>query len=514
MKDTGFMLAMLDVLANRDVSDEARDENGKWTDGGSAPGTPGRDASLVTRIGHWFKALIGGAITNADPGDPTADTTPPLITDANVAALSASAGFLDLPAPWREAIRRFKTKKLLPTTLTSEEISALPDEIRRRCFFSARVAEAEALDDIAKTVDKAITGAAGGQAAEARIAINQVMQDFGTPFKGGRANLIVTTQADMARGYARFRAGNTKLAVNMWPAYEFYRAEERIEPREWPARWADAGGEFFDGDSDYPEGRMVALKTDPIWTTISAFGQPYAPFDFNSGMDLREVSRSEAENLGLLTEDDELDPAPDPDFNEGVEVASAKGLSPDIQTAMLDTLGDGYEFKDGVLALKNRDVSDEARVPAGGPGGGEFTAGGAAPSSKSELAKASYKPATAENQRKAEANESIIANAIGGTQSGDNDAFDVRAGKFGIEVKTIIGGKNPKITMHPDSLARKKSTARKEKLKSFTVAVDMRGNEPEFYVEKGVGSFRLAGMNKVGSLGKLKEYFHGLPALR
>ena len=327
MKDTGFMLAMLDVLANRDVSDEARDENGKWTDGGSAPGTPGRDASLVTRIGHWFKALIGGAITNADPGDPTADTTPPLITDANVAALSASAGFLDLPAPWREAIRRFKTKKLLPTTLTSEEISALPDEIRRRCFFSARVAEAEALDDIAKTVDKAITGAAGGQAAEARIAINQVMQDFGTPFKGGRANLIVTTQADMARGYARFRAGNTKLAVNMWPAYEFYRAEERIEPREWPARWADAGGEFFDGDSDYPEGRMVALKTDPIWTTISAFGQPYAPFDFNSGMDLREVSRSEAENLGLLTEDDELDPAPDPDFNEGVEVASAKGLS-------------------------------------------------------------------------------------------------------------------------------------------------------------------------------------------
>ena len=38
---------------------------------------------------------------------------------------------------------------------------------------------------------------------------------------------------------------------------------------------------------------MVALKEDPVWTRISRFGQPWPPFDFNSGMGVEDVSHDE-----------------------------------------------------------------------------------------------------------------------------------------------------------------------------------------------------------------------------
>ena len=49
---------------------------------------------------------------------------------------------------------------------------------------------------------------------------------------------------------------------------------------------------------------MIALKDDPVWTGISAFGNPFPPFDFGSGMGVRNISRKEALELGVLTEND------------------------------------------------------------------------------------------------------------------------------------------------------------------------------------------------------------------
>ena len=65
---------------------------------------------------------------------------------------------------------------------------------------------------------------------------------------------------------------------------------------------------------------MIALKSDPIWYDISAFGQPYAPFDFNSGMDLRDVDRDEAVDLGLISEDDTEEPE-DRGLNDGLQAS-------------------------------------------------------------------------------------------------------------------------------------------------------------------------------------------------
>jgi hypothetical protein len=103
-----------------------------------------------------------------------------------------------------------------------------------------------------------------------------------------------------------------------WPCQEFYRAEERKEPRDWPTRWEEVGGDFYPGDADYPEGRMIALKNDPIWEALSAFGLPYAPFDYNSGMDLRDIDREEAIELGILDEDETIEPE-EMGLNEGLE---------------------------------------------------------------------------------------------------------------------------------------------------------------------------------------------------
>jgi len=120
-------------------------------------------------------------------------------------------------------------------------------------------------------------------------------------------------------------------------------------------------------------------------------------------------------------------------------------------------------------------------------------------------AKNSYKPATKEKQELAQKVEKKVAKAVGGKALPDNEPFDVLAGKHALEVKTIIGGKNPKITMHPESKARKTTHARKNKLKAWTVAVDHRGSPPTVYVRKGLGSFRLKNMENIGTMDKLAE---------
>jgi hypothetical protein len=53
-----------------------------------------------------------------------------------------------------------------------------------------------------------------------------------------------------------------------------------------------AGGQIFGG-------RMIALKSDPIWTAISAFGTPYPPFDYNSGMWVHGPSGAVIDKLRL-----------------------------------------------------------------------------------------------------------------------------------------------------------------------------------------------------------------------
>jgi hypothetical protein len=53
---------------------------------------------------------------------------------------------------------------------------------------------------------------------------------------------------------------------------------------------------------------MIARKDSPIWEELSRFHTPYPPFDFNSGMWVKDVSREEAVGFGILGEWDRVAP--------------------------------------------------------------------------------------------------------------------------------------------------------------------------------------------------------------
>lgn len=123
----------------------------------------------------------------------------------------------------------------------------------------------------------------------------------------------------------------------------------------------------------------------------------------------------------------------------------------------------------------------------------------------------SYVPVTKEKHMLAKLNERRVAEAVRGWATANNHPFDVlsAARPIGVEVKTIVKGKNDKITMHPDSRRRKLEAAQRLGLKKlYTVAADFRKDTPVWYVKEGVGSYRLGHMTKLGDLHRLRQFIH------
>ncbi len=262
------------------------------------------------------------------------------------------------PQPFREALSSLRSKGLLPTSLSSSDLAKLPADIRARAMFSARTTNASYLQEIKNGVDDLLQGKVND--ATVRLKLKEMLQSISynpAPAEKDtlkdlssdkRLNLITQMQTDSAWGFGKFIRDQAPAALLAAPAQELFRAEARKEPRNWPQRWMEAGGEFYDG------GRMIALKNDPIWSDISAFGQPYPPFDYGSGMWIRDILRPEAIAIGLL-DPDEAGPAPVeafPSFNDGFE-SSLDFLDPDIQQSLIASLGGIAEFIGGVLRLKS-----------------------------------------------------------------------------------------------------------------------------------------------------------------
>lgn len=224
------------------------------------------------------------------------------------------------PVDFRQALETRVIKAILPTGLDSQMLRQLPRAVRERALFSAGVQNADFLTRAAEAIDR-ITAGETNKATE-RTMLRELAESMGERklAQDGRLDLILDTQTRMAEGYGSWIEGQHPSVLDIWPCQELYRAEERKEPRDWPSRWEDAGGEFYPGDSDYPEGRMIALKDDDIWVEISAFGNPYPPFDFNSGMWVKDVNHDEAVELGII--DDDYLPSPQSlGLNDGLEAS-------------------------------------------------------------------------------------------------------------------------------------------------------------------------------------------------
>ena len=148
---------------------------------------------------------------------------------------------------------------------------------------------------------------------------------------------------------------------------------------------------------------------------------------------------------------------------------------------------------------------------------------------KQMLAKLSYLPMNAAKMHIATTNELRLRDFLRGAgikkvfQEGDRKPFDVWIGadpaayysgrsvakpKHVIEVKSIIQAKNDKITMHKESLLKKKLELKKwgKKTTEHTVVFDERTGK--IYYKQGLGSFRLGSMQEVTE-GDLQVLFGG-----
>jgi hypothetical protein len=251
--------------------------------------------------------------------------------------------------PFEEAIRRLGLQKLLANSVSASELNQLPAPVRGRSFFSAGVERADVLSTFKSLVGRLVEpeGAAPGASmnvATAREQIREMLGRIGYKPPAGkegtiqdlsserRINLVLNQNADHLRGYGDFLQGQGDAVLDQWPAQELFRAIQTKVQRPWLVRWAREGGRTFGG-------RMIALKTDDVWYRISRLGDPYPPFDYNSGMRVRDVDRDEAEELGLIKPGQILRARTAP-LNKTLQ-ASVEGMDPQlIQEVMKVHAGD------------------------------------------------------------------------------------------------------------------------------------------------------------------------------
>jgi hypothetical protein len=258
------------------------------------------------------------------------------------------------PIPFEEAQKSRKVKSLLPTELASHEMGAFSTALRERASFSALVDKAEPLQTLHNLADDVLDGEFN--LSKAKTLFGQYLDEIGyvaEPDKVGtiqdlsselRKNVKLSTDVDMALGYGFFEQSQDSTILDEYPCWELYRLtipKGGVEAeRDWPARWAAAGGTLYDE-------RMIARKDDPIWFNLGPFGNPYPPFDYNSGMWVENVARQECIDLGVIDAEAVVTPQTR-DFNTDLQ-ASPDIRDANLRNALLAEGGPAVEFHGDVL---------------------------------------------------------------------------------------------------------------------------------------------------------------------
>ena len=290
------------------------------------------------------------------------------------------------PLSWLEGIRRLAARKAMPTTLGTEELRGLGGDVKRWGIFSAKIANADALQEINDVVTEVVRGITPNDEEtftvtqrdgtiyekrkkplqlsipDAKLRLRDKFRELGVnvenpakigtiedPESDARLQLIVSTQEELAQGYGRFIANQDETLLDLWPCQELVRISPSLVQRDWKERWARCGGHLY-------EGRMIALKNADIWDKLGdsntfpdALGNPYPPFAFNSGMDVRNIKRDEAEKLGVI---EKFTPAPRPReraLSDDIK-ASPERFDESIKNALRND--QTMVMEDGVLTLR------------------------------------------------------------------------------------------------------------------------------------------------------------------
>lgn len=231
-----------------------------------------------------------------------------------------------------DAVRHISDKTPIGALLKSKGWQNVPVEFRLRSLWSAQIESERFLMSAQAKLKQALAlqreKVAKGEAFIDRSVFIAEMRDiaiaegiFVDPLKAGgleditsrrRLGLIWDMQDQQAKEYARWKTGQDEDVLDAFPAQELIRLESRDVPRKWLEIWGEKGGKTY-------EGRMIARKDSGIWVAISRFGTPWPPFDWGSGMGLDDVSRDEAEDLGVIEPNAVVSPQV-MDFNAGMRV--------------------------------------------------------------------------------------------------------------------------------------------------------------------------------------------------
>ena len=257
---------------------------------------------------------------------------------------------MDLPSTtdFRAEIARLQQAGKLPTELTAPQLRAIEASVRKYSQNASESIIKETVEQYRSTLlslvnpvqmpreGKAQTVTEGFNPATAREALTKFLA--GKPFGAmdSRIDFAVRTCTSVASGAGHYVQDNDPIVVDAFPAYELLRRFDVEVPRgfkrvaggdiiedhgkDWPSRWEAAAAEAGDDKAQAvldETGRMVALKSSGIWQALGdgaggytdTLGNDYAPFAWESGYRQKNVSREEAEELGLIAPGQKAEPA-------------------------------------------------------------------------------------------------------------------------------------------------------------------------------------------------------------
>jgi len=258
-------------------------------------------------------------------------------------------------------------KALVGSGLDSRGWSQIQAGLRDRAFFSSQVENVRILDAMRRNVTELVGSqkspseirrdlreylySIGYDAGENRGTIKDLMTKT-------RLDVMMKTNADQAKGYVTHLRATTPGAILAFPAYELVRVQQRKMPRDWSARWKKAGAAVgWEGVAASSE-RMIALKTSPIWAELSVFGNPFPPFDFNSGMGLKDVKKSVCREIGLLKEDEQPEIPKTPDFNANLSASIDVRDDSLCASILRDRFGDQVDFSGNKVHFRGELIKD------------------------------------------------------------------------------------------------------------------------------------------------------------
>jgi hypothetical protein len=263
--------------------------------------------------------------------------------------------------PLEDAVKKIDARTPIGSRLRSKEWEDVPLALRERAQFSAGVTSIKLLQTIQDRLSKQVKLeqeklANGEEAMFDRSSFIDSIRDLARaeglePEEGKgsitditsipRLGMIYDIQNQMATGYARWKMDQSEGALMAYPAWRLVREADRDVPRDWVARWNEAGEEAgWEGAVQRP---WVALKTSPIWAALSRFGVPWPPFDYNSGMGVEDVDYEEAVELGLLKDGEIPKATGEEDFNEGLK-ASVREVDPELRGQLKEAFQDQIEI--------------------------------------------------------------------------------------------------------------------------------------------------------------------------